>query len=322
MAAPRHVLETYIKARPERIWEAITDPAFTARYFFGTHLNTTLEVGSTFTYDAADGSPQIRGEVIEAVAPQRLVLSFSILWDEAAAIETPSRVTWEITPVGTDPVVCRLSCIHGDLALSPRTWELTVSGWPIILAGLKSLVETGEGLGEVHDDGASVLEVRGPVDIAWHRSLAIEANNGTYPLLDERLASSGTDADLDDRLIHRAHAAAHHWRIAGTREQHALAEYLCSRAYAFVGRAEPALHHADRCAAIIAELGLQDWQLAYSLEAQARAFACAGRTDEAAAVLARAVAVPVADPDDAAVLYPDIASEPWYGVTVPQLPGA
>jgi uncharacterized protein YndB with AHSA1/START domain len=310
MAAPRHVLETYINASAERIWDALIDPEQTAKYFFGCRLTSDLTLGSVITYDGADGTVAVRGEVVECVAPQRLVMTFTVQWDETARAEVPSKVTWEITPVGS---VCRVTCIHGDLARSPRTYQLTASGWPLVLAGFKSVVETGDGLGEVPDDGGSPFSVADHVDRQWHRSLAVDANNGVYPLLAERLASGPVDANADDRLIHQAHAAAHHWRIVGEIEQWAMAEYLCSRVYAFIGRAEPALHHAARCTALMDEIGLGDWQRAYALEASARALACAGRSDEARAALNAALEIPIADPEDGAIVIDDINTGPWYG---------
>ena len=84
-----------------------------------------------------------------------------------------------------------------------------------------------------------------------------------------------------------------------------------------LGHGELALHHADRCAAVVAEAGLDDFDLAYAHEARARALACLGRRDEAATELAAAWAVPIADDEDAKILRGDLASEPWYGLPVP-----
>jgi hypothetical protein len=146
-----------------------------------------------------------------------------------------------------------------------------------------------------------------------HRSLAVDANNGVYPLLAALTDRTAVDANADDRVVHLAHAAAHHWRIAGTIEQWAMAEYLCSRVYSFLGRAEPARHHAARSTALMDEAGLGDWQRAYALEATARALACAGRTDEARAALRAALEIPIADPEDGAIVIDDINTGPWYG---------
>ncbi len=81
-----------------------------------------------------------------------------------------------------------------------------------------------------------------------------------------------------------------------------------------LGQGEAARHHAERCVELVTAAGLDDFDLAYALEARARALACLGRHDEAAVALAAARAVPVADPDDAAILNADIAAEPWFGL--------
>jgi uncharacterized protein YndB with AHSA1/START domain len=76
MAQPRHVFETYIKASEDRIWQALTDPELTSRYFFDARIAATWEMGAPYRYDV-DGRAVITGEVIEADPPKRLVMSFS-----------------------------------------------------------------------------------------------------------------------------------------------------------------------------------------------------------------------------------------------------
>ena len=79
------------------------------------------------------------GENIEVDPPRRLVQSFTALWSEDVKSEGPSRVTWEIEPVGTS---CRLTVTHDELREGAN--EELYGGWPMILSGLKTLVETGE----------------------------------------------------------------------------------------------------------------------------------------------------------------------------------
>jgi uncharacterized protein YndB with AHSA1/START domain len=304
MAAARFVAETYIKAAPERIWHALTDSSRTERFFFGCRFVGSLEPGGEYLMAGPDGTPAIRGSVVEFDPPRRLSLSFVALWDETSAIEVPSSVTWEITPAGA---ASRLTLVHGDLGRSPQTWAITHTGWPIVLAGLKTVVETGEALGEIPmlDTPPSAAEV----DVAWHRSQAVDANNGAYTLLADMPAGA-------DRAVHHAHAAAYHWRIAGSAPEWAMAEYLCSRVYAYAGRAEPALHHADRCAALAADAALDDWRLAFAHEAMARALACSGDLAAAGRHLAACRAVAIADPEDAAIVAADLADGPWFGLDV------
>jgi uncharacterized protein YndB with AHSA1/START domain len=307
----RHVFETYVRATPDRVWAALTDPAFTRQFFFGLAVNAGWEAGGAYRYDGADG-PALAGTIEVCEPPHRLVMTFTVLFDAEAAAEPPSRVTWELTPVGD---TTRVTCIHADLALSPATWRLTASGWSIVLSGLKTLVETGTPLGDVPDDGGSPFSpaaTSADVETDWHRRSGRECNNAVYGLLDR----TDRSADDDARMIHTAHAAAYHWGIAGGPTHAARAEYLLGRVYAFVGRAEPALFHAARCLAAVESAGLDDFDRAFAHEAMARALACAGRPDDAATHLAAARATPVADPEDAAIVTADLEAGPWYGLAV------
>jgi uncharacterized protein YndB with AHSA1/START domain len=90
----------------------------------------------------ADGRLDIDGEVLEADPPRKLVHSFNIRWDPEND-DPPSRVTWEITPMGD---TCRLSLVHDGFASESRTYNNVGSGWALILSSLKSLLETGEAL--------------------------------------------------------------------------------------------------------------------------------------------------------------------------------
>jgi hypothetical protein len=149
-------------------------------------------------------------------------------------------------------------------------------------------------------------------DLATERAMAVATHNQTWKLL-ERADRTVED---DDRLVHMAHASAHHWSLAGDALNAARAEYLCSHVYALLGRGEPALHHATRCLAITEANGFQDFDLAYAHEAMARALALAGLNADAAAHLATAQSVPVADEEDRALVEADLAAEPWYGLDV------
>ena len=306
MPPTRHVYETYIRTTPEQLWAALVDPDLTRRYFYRCAFNGEVSPGSPYAFVGPGGETAVDGAIEEAEPFRRLVMTFHIAFDEVAAAEKPSRVTWEITPLGE---VCRLTLLHQDLYGAPRTRQITATGWPPLVSGLKTLLETGEELPEVPDDRAEVAE-DGP-DVALHRGLGIDAHQATWALLGQ----SARSADEDERMIHTAHASAYHWGIAGQPVNHARAEWMCSHVYAVVGRAEPALHHARRCLALTDEHGLQDFDLGYAHEAMARALALSGEPDEARVHLAAARAVPIADPEDREIYEADLAAEPWYGLT-------
>jgi len=136
------VFEIYIKTTPERLWEAITDPALRSQYTFGMQVTSDWTPGSSYegTHPAAPG-PLTQGENLEVDPPRRLVQSFNALWSEDVKAEGTSRVTWEIEPVGDS---CKLTVTHDQLREGAH--DELYGGWPQILSGLKTLLETGETL--------------------------------------------------------------------------------------------------------------------------------------------------------------------------------
>jgi len=141
MDSPHRLYKTYVRASAEELWQAITDPTFTRRYFFGTEIKSTFEPGAAVTYVGSDGADTVRGEVLVAERPTRLVMTWRSLWSEELAADPPSKVSWEIEPMGD---VCQLTLLHtfdGETATYHET-----EGWALVLAGLKTLVETGEPL--------------------------------------------------------------------------------------------------------------------------------------------------------------------------------
>jgi uncharacterized protein YndB with AHSA1/START domain/DNA-binding transcriptional ArsR family regulator len=134
------VFEIYIRTTPERLWGAITDPEVRSKYQFGVRVASDWKPGSgiELTHANAPG-PLGEGEVLEADPPRRLVHSMVALWSDDAKAEGTSRVTWEIEPVGDS---CRLTLTHDELREGAS--EEIYGGWPMILSGLKTWLETGE----------------------------------------------------------------------------------------------------------------------------------------------------------------------------------
>ncbi len=136
------VFEIYIKTTPERLWEAITDREMRRKYWFGVGVDSEWKPGSRYegVHPQAPGAI-FEGENLEVDPPRRLVQSFKALWSEEAIREGTSRVTWDIEPVGDS---CRLTVTHDQLREDAK--EEIYGGWPQILSGLKTLLETGESL--------------------------------------------------------------------------------------------------------------------------------------------------------------------------------
>jgi uncharacterized protein YndB with AHSA1/START domain len=136
------VFEIYIKTTPERLWEAITDSELRSRYTFGVGISSDWTPGSRYEAVHPNGpTPISEGENLEIDRPRRLVQSFNALWSDDVREAGTSRVTWEIEPVGDS---CRLTVVHDQLPedANPELY----GGWPMILSGLKTLLETGENL--------------------------------------------------------------------------------------------------------------------------------------------------------------------------------
>jgi uncharacterized protein YndB with AHSA1/START domain len=136
------VFEIYIKTTPERLWEAITDPDMRRVFNFGVGVSSEWTPGSHYeSVHRGAGVTIAEGENLEVDHPRRLVQSFNALWSEDVKREGTSRVTWEIEPVGDS---CRLTVTHDELREDAN--DELYGGWPMILSGLKTLLETGEQL--------------------------------------------------------------------------------------------------------------------------------------------------------------------------------
>jgi uncharacterized protein YndB with AHSA1/START domain len=132
------VFEIYIKTTPERLWKAITDPEMRRKYTFGAVVTSVWTAGSRYE-GMGGGAPIFEGENLEVSPPRRLVQSFRALWGEDVKGEGTSRVTWEIEPVGDS---CLLKVTHDQLREGAN--NQIYGGWPMVLSGLKTLLETGE----------------------------------------------------------------------------------------------------------------------------------------------------------------------------------
>jgi uncharacterized protein YndB with AHSA1/START domain len=141
-AVMEKVFEIYIKTTPERLWEAITDSEMRQLYTFGVGIRSDWTPGSSYEAAHPTGPTPISvGENLEVDPPRRLVQSFTALWSDDVKQAGTSRVTWEIEPVGDS---CRLVVTHDQLPEGVN--DQIYGGWPQILSGLKTLLETGETL--------------------------------------------------------------------------------------------------------------------------------------------------------------------------------
>ncbi|HEV3002411.1 MAG TPA: SRPBCC family protein [Solirubrobacteraceae bacterium] len=143
MSGQAHVYELYIRTTPERLWQAITDGELTRQYYFGSPVASEWTRGARFEM-TNPGDPSevwVEGEVLEVDPPRRLVQSFVAHWDDEMDQQQPSQVTWDVEERGG---ACRLRVTHEGL--SEAAARQVSGGWPQILSGLKTLLETGEPL--------------------------------------------------------------------------------------------------------------------------------------------------------------------------------
>jgi len=129
----------FVRATPEQVWDAITKPEFTEKYFFGARIE--VRDGRR---RSQIGEYEWEEDVLESEPPRRLVHRWTAGYDPELAGEDTSRVTWEIEDTGNG--VTKLTVVHDELDASPKTAESVAGGWSYVLSGLKTLLETGKPL--------------------------------------------------------------------------------------------------------------------------------------------------------------------------------
>lgn len=138
---PLTVYTIYIASTPEKVWEALTSAELSKQYFFGNAVEVEPRLGGAFIVRTPDGALHISGEVLAYDPPRKLSVTFNVNWPELIEKLGPTLVTYEIEEVG-DAVRLTMSEGH-DRPLSDDILSGGRSGWPAILSGLKSLLETG-----------------------------------------------------------------------------------------------------------------------------------------------------------------------------------
>jgi uncharacterized protein YndB with AHSA1/START domain len=136
------VYEIYIRTTPERLWEAIVDPEIRAKYNFGAGVNSDWKVGSPLTMGVSSMGVELgEGEILEVDPPRRLVHTMTALWSDEVKSEGATRVSWDIVQVEDS---CHLTVTHDQLREGAN--DQIYGGWPMILSGLKTWLESGERL--------------------------------------------------------------------------------------------------------------------------------------------------------------------------------
>jgi uncharacterized protein YndB with AHSA1/START domain len=142
MSKPEFVYTTYIETTPEKLWHALTSGDFTERYWFGHRVASDWEIGSPYTF-AKQGKNSIEGKVLAFEPPKRLAYSWDSCSPDEEQRERTSRVTFDLEPRGK---VVKLTVTHDELDERGVTLRNISGGWPMVIASLKSLLETGHPL--------------------------------------------------------------------------------------------------------------------------------------------------------------------------------
>jgi len=141
---PMTVYVIYIASTPEKVWQALTTAEFSRKYFFGNAVEVDLKIGGAYIVRPPDGSVHISGEVIECDPPRKLSVTFNVNWPSLIEKLGPTLVTYEIEQTG-NAVKLTMTQAH-DRPIDDDILSGGREGWPAILSGLKSLLETGEAL--------------------------------------------------------------------------------------------------------------------------------------------------------------------------------
>jgi uncharacterized protein YndB with AHSA1/START domain len=144
MDKPKFVYVSYIQSSPEKVFNALLDPEMTKLYWFNHHNASNWKVGSRWEHKLIDDPSVVHivGKVVESDPPRRLVVTWVPPADEGNPAKT-SRVTYEIEPLA-DSV--RLTVTHDELEPDSEMFHSVSFGWPVVISGLKTLLETNEPL--------------------------------------------------------------------------------------------------------------------------------------------------------------------------------
>ncbi|WP_416728650.1 ArsR/SmtB family transcription factor [Fictibacillus sp. JL2B1089] len=132
-----------IKSTPEEIWHALTEPSMTSKYWYNGSIRADWKEGAPYTIYNQQGNVQAKGEILILDPPHKLVMSWKLMSLNETKEEPPSRLTWEINSHHDIKGVTLVTVIHDQYDQSPKTAQTLEHGLPIVLSGMKTLLETG-----------------------------------------------------------------------------------------------------------------------------------------------------------------------------------
>jgi uncharacterized protein YndB with AHSA1/START domain len=135
--------DIYIAAPVDKVWKALTDASQTPQYFYGGRVTSSFKKGAAISYLGDGDFNLLDGEILEVKPENRLVTTFQARWDDKVSKDKPSRVAWDLTPIGG---ATRVSLVHDRFAGETTTYQQSADGWNVILSSLKTYLETGKPL--------------------------------------------------------------------------------------------------------------------------------------------------------------------------------
>ncbi|MDH3731570.1 MAG: SRPBCC domain-containing protein [Acidimicrobiia bacterium] len=151
MSKPVHVYQVFISAPTEIVWNAIVDGDMTVQYFYGTRVESTWEPGAEIAYKYPDGTKASEGEVLSIDPGKRVEMTFLPLWDAELTAEGAAREVWTVEDAGG---ATKLTVETYDVPEGGKIHADFAGGFPFIISGMKTLLETGEPLQMKGPDGA------------------------------------------------------------------------------------------------------------------------------------------------------------------------
>lgn len=140
MTRPEYIYVVVIASPPEAVWKGLTSPEFTKQYWHRTNVSSDFKVGSRIEFITEDGHIGCEGEILSVDYPAELSFTWQFPRNPETSMEPPSRVTFRLEPIATGT---RLTVIHDQFIDSSKMYELIEPGWPLVICGLKTLLESG-----------------------------------------------------------------------------------------------------------------------------------------------------------------------------------
>ena len=141
MNTPDYLYVSVIAAPPEKVWAGLTHPEFTRQYWHQTRVESSFKTGDEIRFLVDSGQSGCEGTILESDPPRRLSYTWNFPLNPETRDEAPSRVTFELEKIGQGT---RLTVIHDQFPAGSRMYEIVRDGWPLVICGLKTLLESGE----------------------------------------------------------------------------------------------------------------------------------------------------------------------------------